>query len=43
MKLFGRGNGWQITSSPVISYDWQADKDESWTVPVGVGVRRRKA
>ncbi len=36
----GLGNGWQLASSPVISYDWQADKDEAWTVPVGFGVAK---
>lgn len=39
----GLGNGWQIASSPVISYDWQADKDEAWTVPVGFGVAKTTA
>jgi hypothetical protein len=34
------GNGWQLASSPVISYDWQADSDDAWAVPVGFGVAK---
>jgi len=36
----GIGNGWQIASSPVLSYDWKADSGDKWTVPVGVGVAK---
>jgi hypothetical protein len=37
----GLGNGWQLASSPTISYDWQADDSSSaWTVPLGVGVAK---
>ena len=36
----GLGNGWQIASSPVLSYDWQADSDDAWTVPIGFGVAK---
>jgi hypothetical protein len=36
----GLGGGWQIASSPVISYDWQADSDDAWAVPVGFGVAK---
>jgi hypothetical protein len=36
----GIGNGWQIASSPVITCDWEADSDEAWTVPLGVGVAK---
>ena len=36
----GLGNGWQILSGPVITYDWKADSDEAWTVPLGFGVAR---
>jgi hypothetical protein len=32
-------NGWQIGGTPVITADWEADKDEQrWTVPIGLGV-----
>ena len=34
------GNGWQLVSTPVISYDWQADSDDAWTVPIGFGVAK---
>ena len=37
---FSLGKGWQIASSPVITYDWKADSDEAWTVPLGFGVAR---
>jgi hypothetical protein len=36
----GLGGGWQIASSPAISYDWQADKDDAWAVPLGFGVAK---
>lgn len=37
----GLGNGWQLASSPVLSYDWEADdNDDAWTVPVGFGVAK---
>ena len=37
---YGLGGGWQIASSPVITYDWQADSGEAWTIPIGVGVAK---
>jgi hypothetical protein len=36
----GLGQGWQIASSPVITYDWQADSDDAWTVPLGIGLAK---
>jgi hypothetical protein len=30
--------GWYLTSSPIITADWVADSDNTWTVPVGGGV-----
>lgn len=36
----GLGKGWQIASSPVITYDWNADSDEALTLPVGLGVAK---
>ena len=37
---FGLGNGWQISSSPVLSYDWNADSDNALTLPLGFGVSK---
>ena len=37
---YALGNGWQIESNPVISYDWEAVSDNKWTVPVGAGVSK---
>ncbi len=34
------GNGWQLASSPVLSYDWKADSDDAWTVPIGFGAAK---
>jgi hypothetical protein len=31
-------NGWYLTSSPVITADWEADSKQRWTVPFGGGV-----
>jgi hypothetical protein len=33
-------NGWYLTSTPVITANWEADEDERWTVPFGLGVGR---
>ena len=30
--------GWYLTSTPLISANWEADSDNRWTVPVGGGV-----
>lgn len=30
--------GWYLTSSPIITANWEADSDQRWTVPVGGGV-----
>jgi hypothetical protein len=40
---YGLGKGWQIASSPVITYDWNADSDQAWTVPLGIGVAKTTA
>jgi hypothetical protein len=39
----GLGNGWQLAASPVASYDWQADSDDAWTIPLGIGVSKTTA
>lgn len=31
-------DGWQVGGTPVITYDWEADGDDRWTVPIGLGV-----
>ena len=30
-------NGWYLTSSPTIAANWEADSDDTWTLPVGGG------
>ena len=37
---YGLGKGWQIASSPVITYDWNADSGEAWSMPVGIGLAK---
>lgn len=32
--------GWFLTSSPIITANWEADSNQTWTVPVGGGVGR---
>jgi len=32
--------GWYLTSSPVITANWEADNDNKWTVPLGGGFGR---
>jgi hypothetical protein len=32
--------GWFLTSSPIITANWEADSSQTWTVPVGGGVGR---
>ena len=36
----GLGNGWQILSGPVITYDWEADSGEKLSVPLGTGIAK---
>jgi hypothetical protein len=31
-------HGWYVTSSPIITANWEAASDERWTVPIGGGV-----
>lgn len=31
-------HGWYLTTSPIITADWDAGNDQRWTVPVGGGV-----
>jgi hypothetical protein len=37
---YGLGNGWQLISNPEIVYDWEADKDHEWLLPLGGGVAK---
>ena len=37
---YGLGNGWQITSTPVITYDWEADSGNKLLLPIGGGVSK---
>ena len=32
--------GWYLTSSPIITADWNSEDNKGWTVPVGLGVGR---
>jgi hypothetical protein len=32
--------GWYLVSSPLINANWEADGDQTWTVPVGGGIGR---
>jgi hypothetical protein len=34
------GEGWYLTSAPIITANWKADSGDKWTVPVGGGVGR---
>ena len=31
-------DGWYLTSAPIITANWEADSDNTWTVPFGGGV-----
>ncbi|UCD59189.1 MAG: neuromedin U [Candidatus Hydrogenedentota bacterium] len=33
-------DGWYLTSSPIITANWEADSDSTWTIPFGGGVGR---
>ena len=32
--------GWYAVSAPIITANWEADSDDTWTVPVGGGMGR---
>lgn len=34
------GQGWYLTSTPVLGVNWEADSGQKWTVPVGGGFGR---
>jgi hypothetical protein len=31
-------DGWYLVSSPIITANWEADSNDTWTVPVGAGI-----
>jgi len=33
-------NLWQIGASPNITANWEADSDNRWTVPLGIGINK---
>jgi hypothetical protein len=37
---YGFGNGWQIFSNPVMTYDWEADSGNELLLPVGAGISK---
>jgi hypothetical protein len=37
---YSLGRGWQVESNPVILYDWEANSDNEWLVPLGAGVSK---
>jgi hypothetical protein len=37
---FNLGSGYQLASGPAITYDWEAESDQAWTVPLGVGLAK---
>ncbi len=37
---FNLGGGLQFASGPTITYDWEADSGNRWTVPLGIGLSK---
>ena len=37
---FNLGGGWQLFSGPTWSYNHEADSDNAWTLPAGIGIAR---
>jgi hypothetical protein len=38
--FYNLGNLWQIGAAPNITANWEADSDNRWTVPLGIGVNK---
>lgn len=38
--FYGLGDGWQVGTGPTITYNWEANSDQAWTVPFGVQVAK---
>jgi hypothetical protein len=34
---YNMADGWYLSSSPIITANWKADDDNTWTVPLGGG------
>ncbi|MGH7176083.1 MAG: neuromedin U, partial [Tepidisphaeraceae bacterium] len=34
---YNLSDGWYLTSSPILTANWEADSDDVWTVPLGAG------
>lgn len=32
------GDGWQFGATPTIEADWEANRDNTWAVPIGMGI-----
>ncbi|GAB5512160.1 MAG: transporter [Hyphomicrobiales bacterium] len=41
--FYGLGRGWQIGTGPTLTYDWKANSDDAWTVPVGLQIAKTTA
>jgi len=35
---YNMDNGWYVTTAPLITANWEADSDNTWTIPLGGGV-----
>lgn len=35
---YNLADGWYLTSAPIITANWEADSDDTWTVPFGGGI-----
>ena len=35
---YNMDDGWYLTSSPIVTANWEADSDDTWTVPFGGGI-----
>ena len=35
---FNFRSGWYINSSPILTANWEADSDNTWTIPLGGGI-----
>lgn len=35
---YNLAGGWYVVSAPLVTANWEADGDETWTVPVGAGI-----
>jgi len=35
---YNMGNGWYLTSSPIMTADWEKPSGDKWTIPMGGGI-----